>query len=334
MKALKIGVSGLGVLHTDETVPDADTKFRMVSESGVFDYIERVPQPEEVVGFLKARDKYGIPIASGGYFYMLGRDEELLKSNLKIAQQCGSDVHNIQVFTADAAGRQLSDDDVADAFVRFSDLAESRGLLACFENHINMWSEHPGRVENVARKVEQRGRQFSMTMDHSHVVMKIDNPAEQQIQNLAKDVASGAVILDPRSPGNVAKGWIEANRVVIAHARPAIPNNPPNVWAKHPDGSIGRGVQYPWIRPEPGQWHSDWSEDALEPWKQTVRDLLHHHATSPDSRLRYLTLEMIPPPDYGAGAKYSIFENNVVCAQWIRSVWSDVKNAAAAASSN
>jgi hypothetical protein len=97
--------------------------------------------------FLKARDKYAIPIPSGSWFYMLGRDEDMLTSNLLAAQQCGSEVHNIQIFTADASGGKLSDDDIADAFVRFSDLAEKYGILASFENHINMWSEHPGRVE-------------------------------------------------------------------------------------------------------------------------------------------------------------------------------------------
>ncbi len=46
------------------------------------------------------------------------------------------------------------------------------------ENHINMWSEHLGRVEAVAEKVRARGVEFDMTMDHSHVIMKMDNPPE------------------------------------------------------------------------------------------------------------------------------------------------------------
>ena len=324
---LKIGISGLGVLHTDELIPDIETKFQMVRDSGAFDYIDRVPQEAELSRFLAARDKYGVPISSGGYFYMLGRDEGLIEKNLRIARQCGSDVHNVQIFTHDATGRLLSDDDIAGAFVRVSDLADEQGLVACFENHVNMWSEHPGRVEKVADLVERRGgRRFSMTMDHSHVVMKIDNPEEQKIQDLTQDVDSGAVILDPRVPGNVAKKWIDSDYVVLAHARPAVPNNPPNIWGRHPDGRTGRGIQYPWLKPEAGQWHSDWDESLLDPWKRTVVDLLHHHATSPTSRLRYVTLEMIPPPDYGAGAKYSIFDNNVACARWIRKVWNEASS--------
>jgi hypothetical protein len=41
---------------------------------------------------------------------------------------------------------------------------------------------------------------------------------------------------------------------------------------------------------------------------------------------------MIPPPDYGAGAKYSIFDNNVACARWIREAWKAEVGSAGAAS--
>ena len=33
----------------------------------------------------------------------------------------------------------------------------------------------------------------------------------------------------------------------LMHARSVIPNNPKNIGGKHPDGSVGRGVQYPFI---------------------------------------------------------------------------------------
>jgi hypothetical protein len=323
-KNLKIGISGLGVLHTDAETPDIDTKFRMVKDSGAFDYIERTPVRAELDAYLRASEKHGIPLPSGGFFYMVGRDEGLLKDNLKIAKECGSQVHNVQIFTKNAAGDVLSDDDVVDVFVWTTELGDKLGILPCFENHINMWSEHPGRVESVAQKVQKKGIEYSMTMDHSHVIIKMDNEKEQSVQDLNVDVESGRVILDPAKPGNVAKQWIDANYVVIAHARPAVPNNPINVWAKHPDGSFGRGVQYPWLKPRPGQWHSEWEEAKLDPWKQTMLDLLQHHATSPNSRLQFLTLEMIPPPDYGAGAKYSIFDNNVACARWLRQTWNDI----------
>ena len=29
-------------------------------------------------------------------------------------------------------------------------------------------------------------------------------------------------------------------------------------------------------------------------------------------------------PDYGGGAKYSIFENSLACAQWLREAWNTI----------
>src|SRR3546814_7670654 len=71
-----------------------------------------------------------------------------------------------------------------------------------------MWSEHFGRVAKVAEKVETRGVPFRMTLDHSHVIFKIDNPEEQEILGMRADVDSGAVVLDPDAPGNVCDLWI------------------------------------------------------------------------------------------------------------------------------
>ena len=52
-----------------------------------------------------------------------------------------------------------------------------------------------------------------------------------------------------------------------------------------------------------------------------MRQLLRHHARSPDSKLATLSTEFIPFPDYGGGAKYSLFEHSVACATWIREEW-------------
>jgi hypothetical protein len=323
-KDLKIGVSGLGVLHTDAAVPGIDEKFRMVKDSGVFDYFERVPTRADLPAFLAASEKHDLPISSGGFFYTVGKDEAVLSDNLKIAKDCGSTAHNVQIFTHAADGHMLSNEEVAETFLRTSEEGDRLGVKVCFENHINMWSEHPGRVMEVAELVQKRGVPYSMTMDHSHVIMKMDNEAEQKVQSLDEDVKNGKVLLDPSQPGAVTQQWIDANIVVIAHMRPVVPNNPINIWAKHPDGSFGRGVQYPWLEPKEGEWHSEWDPTKLEPWKKVARDLLTRHAKNPDSRLGYVTLEMIPPPDYGAGAKYSIFDHNVACATWLRQVWEEV----------
>ena len=52
------------------------------------------------------------------------------------------------------------------------------------------------------------------------------------------------------------------------------------------------------------------------------------HATDPKSPLRTISTEFIPWPDYGGGAKYSIFENSVACAQWIRDEWAKAQREA------
>ena len=71
--ALLFGIQTNGIKHThDGPMPDIiDIRFRMVKEAGVFDYVDKTPAPEEVEQFLRARDKYDIPVQAGGWFYAL-----------------------------------------------------------------------------------------------------------------------------------------------------------------------------------------------------------------------------------------------------------------------
>lgn len=329
MRDIKIGICGAGVLHTDAETPDVDTMFHWASEAGVFDYLDRTPPVGEVERYIEASQKYGLPIYSSGWYYTLGRDEALLERNLRIARECGAVNHNVQILERNAAGEAVSDRDVVEIYLRAAESGDKVGVTPCFEVHINMWSEHFGRVGAVAAAVESHGVKFNITLDHSHVIFKIDNPREQAVQGLDVDVASGKVVLDPFAPGNVCTTWIEANLVRQMHARPAVPNNPLNVWARQPDGTFGRGVQYPFIRPRPGEWYDDWDEGRLEPWKKVVRDALEHHARDPHSPLTNISLEMIPFANYGGGVRYSILENNIACARWIRAEWQRIGKAAA-----
>lgn len=321
-KELLIGVQEAGVMHTVWNEFDIDTRFRMVKEAGVFDYYDKTPTPYDAPQFRKAVSKYDMPLTAGGWFYMLGRDEPLLQWHLQVAAEFGTRIHNVQIFTHNREGRPVSDREVADCFLWTSEIGNKWGVVPCFEVHVNMWSEHFGRVERVAELVAKRGARFNMTLDHSHIIFKIDNPEEQEIQDLRSDVESGAIELDPFKEGNVCQRWIDSNFVRHAHARSAVPNGPKNIWAVV-DGKPGRGIQYPFIQPRDGEWHSVWSVDKLEPWKEVVRRLLKHHASCPDSLLATISTEFIPWPDYGAGAKYSLFENSIACAKWIRKEWSD-----------
>ncbi len=320
MKELLIGISGGGVLHTDAQVPDTDTIFRMVKESGAFDYIERTPPTGQLLDFQRASARHGVKLLSGGFFYTLGRDEPLMEWHLRIGAECGMRLQNTQILIHDATGARVSNERVAETYLWIAELGDKLGITPCFEVHVNMWSERFRRVAEVAEMVEARGVAFNMTLDHSHVIYKIDNPHELDTESLREDLADG-LVLDPARPGNVCDLWIARNWVRHAHARPAIPNNPRNVWARHPDGSLGRGIQVPFLAPAPGEWHSPWDEAALEPWKEVLRRLFRHHAGDPASRLQQVTVEMIPGIDYGAGARYSIFDHSVAVAQWLRSEW-------------
>ena len=109
------------------------------------------------------------------------------------------------------------------------------------------------------------------------------------------------------------------------HARSTDPNNPKNINAKHPDGSLGRGIQYPFIKPGPGEYHENWNEKLLNRWKSVVKSVIQYHYSHMSSPLRQITTEFIGPTDYGAGFKYSIFDNNVACAKWIRNIIKETK---------
>jgi hypothetical protein len=318
---LLIGVVGTGVTHFDTDDFDLDTRFRMVHAAGVFDYYDRTPPPGEIDLYRATSARHAVPLYAGGYFYRLGRDEPLLEWHLRVAGELGMRAHNVQIMTADASGRPVTDDEVAGAYLRAAEIGERVGVKPCLEVHVNMWSEHFGRIERVARLVEARSVPFCLTLDASHVIFKIGNPAEQQVQDMAADLASGDLVLDPSQEGHVCGRWISAGWVAHAHARPAVPNNPRNTLAAHPDGKPGRGVQYPFTRPRAGAWHSPWDEQRLEPWKQVMRQLLDHHANGPRDASLLISTEIIPFVDYGAGARYSLFEDNVAVAVWLRQEW-------------
>jgi len=52
-----------------------------------------------------------------------------------------------------------------------------------------------------------------------------------------------------------------------------------------------------------------------------VRDLLRWMQAHPDRAPQQISCEFIPFPDYGGGARYSIWDNNVACARWLREEW-------------
>lgn len=316
---LLFGIQTNGLMHAGaDPMPDLATRFQMAADAGCFDYVDKTPDPDQVEAFQALSQRHGLPIRAGGWFYALGADEALLEHNLKLGGKLGSRVHNVQIKLLHADGHVVTDDEVMAAYLRASEIGADAGCIPCFEVHVNMWSEDFPRVAKVARMVEARGVEFNMTLDHSHVIFKIDNPGEQAIFDTAAKVRSGALVLDPFKPGNVIEEWVAAGWVRHAHARAAVPNNPKNTAGSHPDGKVGRGIQYPFVEPKPGAYHAPFDAALLEPWKEGLRILLRHRSRDVGAKLGQISTEFIPGPDYGMGCGYSLLEQAVACVRWMR----------------
>lgn len=318
MHKLLLGCNGRGAQHIPGAPPSIDEQFRMVKASGVFDFFDRMPQPGQESEYLRASEKHDLPMLTGLWTYTAGRDEALLLKNLRLTKDSGGLCHNIMLFRDHADGHALSDAEVV-AFYRLAyEEAARLDIEITFEVHIYMWSEDVRRVLPVAQQVRAAGMPFNFLLDHSHVLIKLENPEEQDLCGIRADVEARQLILDPYEAGNIVDSWIAENMTLWHAVRPVAPNGPRNLWARHPDGQLGRACQYPFLRPRPGEWHSDWFAYKLEPSKEVVRKVLQAHLQNENSRLRYITTEIIDLPDYGDGARYSLFEHSVALAQWIR----------------
>ena len=323
---LEFGIQTNGIKHTHlDPMPEIDTRFSMVKEENLFDYVDKTPDLNEVNSFLKASKKYQIPIKAGGWFYTIGDHKGLLTQNLKTAQNLGSTIHNTQIQALNIDGNLVSNIDVRDTYLEAYDIGMKLGVTPCFEIHVNMWSEDFSRVIDVGKLVEEKGIEFNITLDHSHVIFKINNPKEQKIYNTDEQIVAGNLILDPYIKGNVVEEWINLGWVKHCHARSVIPNNPLNINGKYSDGKLGRGIQYPFKKPKKDEYHELWEEKLLDPWKECILKLMKYHAKDPKSKLGQISTEFIPNTDYGEGCKYSLFEQGVECTKWMRNSWNKIK---------
>ena len=323
---LQFGIQTNGIKHTHlDAMPNIETRFNMVKNTGIFDYVDKTPELHEIDEFKKCSKNFSLPVIAGGWFYTIGEHKDLLIQNFKTARELGSIVHNIQIQSHKANGELVTDDEVRDTYIEAYDIGLKYGVTPCFEIHVNMWSEDFLRVSRVGKLVEDKGIEFNITLDHSHVIFKINNLKEQKVFNIDKQIISAELIIDPFSEGNVVEEWINYGWVRHCHARAAIPNNPLNIYAKHPNGSLGRGIQYPFKQPKDEEYHEIWSKDLLDPWKECIRILMRYHLKDPKSKLGQISTEFIPNTDYGEGCKYSLFEQAVECTKWMRKTWKEIK---------
>ena len=255
-----LGCNGRGVVHIEGTPISVDEQFRLLKSAGVYDHFDRMPQPGEEREYLDAANRHGIPIRTGLWWYTAGQDEALLEKNLRISKEGGAEFHDIMLHIRHARGTVLTDDDIVAFYELAHELGERIGIEVGLENHIYMWSEDPRRITPIARKVQARGLPFKYVLDHSHVLIKVDNVEEQDIIGIRADVENGSLLIDPYESGNVLDEWIGMNMVHWLQVRPVSPNGPKNRWAiknnnSYDGGAYGRPCQYPFVKPKAGEWH-------------------------------------------------------------------------------
>ena len=158
MNDLLVGCSAFGILHTDKDPPlSLEEQFRMAAESEIFDYVEKTPPVDEIEEYKRCSEKFNLPVRCGIWFYTVGNEEELFLQNLKIGADMGSVLHTAQVRSYHEDGHLLSNEEIAEFYLKGFDYGEKIGCLPTLEIHVNMWSEDFLRVQEVAEIIQKKG---------------------------------------------------------------------------------------------------------------------------------------------------------------------------------
>mgnify|MGYP003611324152 CR=1 FL=1 len=220
-----IGCNGRGAQRSSKEQPISLAElpimeqFRLVKETGVFDYFDRIPLRANFGEYVQAIEKYDLPVHSASWFYRLGEDEALLADNLRICREIGAQCHNIMTFSHHRDGHAISNAEVVDHYLQVYDEGMRLGVEPSFELHVNMWTEEFLRIREVAEQVQARGIPFHFTLDYSHVNFKIGNSAELELSGVRAQAESGALVLDPFEENSLCDQWLEMNIVRWAQLR-------------------------------------------------------------------------------------------------------------------
>ena len=111
--SLKVGIANRGVIHhNSESDYSLEKFFDQVAATGMFDYVDKTPAPEEVDNYLLLAEKYALPIRCGGWYYTLGRDEQLLLDHLNTGARLGTKRHNVQILYHRDDGHPVTNQEV------------------------------------------------------------------------------------------------------------------------------------------------------------------------------------------------------------------------------
>jgi len=319
---LPIGINFDGVLvHDGLPTPDPKTRFAWIRDAGVFDYVEKNINPaEDFSPYPEWAAEFGIPIGVFGGIFCAGRDEALMRWGLRTGGDLGARLFNMQLFARDASGKALTDQHVADWFLHAMHHGARANCLPAMEVHVDMWSEQFHRIESVAELLARSNVPLRLTLDHSHLIFKIDNPSELQASGLAGAENGGRSVLAP-GPHSFYRYWLAQGWVVHAHARSVAPGVAENGAMNGRDGQPGRAIQYPFTAPLNGTFHRPWQAQALQIWKDAVGELLSWMRGHPARAPQQISCEFIPFADYGGGGRYDIWQNNIACARWLQAHW-------------
>lgn len=336
-KMFPLGCAGLGIQNSSLSKPVSliepgiEQQFEMLKAAEVWDFMDRIPlEDSSIDAYIKASQEYNLPINSGCGVYILGKDEQLFKDNIERSIAVGAKFHNLMVWAKHADGHYLSNEEVAESYLELYEYAQNRGVTITYENHVDMWSEDPRRVSIVADLVEARGVAFDFAMDYSHCIFKIENEEELAVSGIRNNY-DAARKLDPYNSDSYADQWLNRNIVNWMQVRPAVPNNPLNWWAlsEAPYEGLGierpgRGIQYPFKKPEKGEWHTDfWHAHKLAATKEVIKKAIDSYLSNPDSKLKLMTVDNINLLAYGLGWKYDMFEDSCTVAKFIREIYAE-----------
>src|ERR1700748_1559918 len=111
----------------------------LIKQSGVFDYVDWLPRPDILDECIRCSEKYDLPILTGTFQYMLGRDEAMLEQDMRNAVRAGVKVHNVMIYAKRGDGREVTNDEIVACYLKTLEFGDKIGLQPSFEVHINMW---------------------------------------------------------------------------------------------------------------------------------------------------------------------------------------------------